>query len=150
MPDRETQIREIFAALKPLAIKYYELMGRPLGVTGEIAEHVAADKLDLKLAGARQAGFDATSKTNGERIQIKGRIFGGGNPGQRLPRVNLNGECDSVLLVLLDSKTLDPREMWKADFVEVKAKIQSKTNNKRSDLAIREFTKMATKVWPTL
>lgn len=32
------RVREILATVKPLAAEYYRLTGKPLGVTGEVAE----------------------------------------------------------------------------------------------------------------
>jgi hypothetical protein len=68
-------IKDILATLKPLAAEYYQLTGRPLGVTGEVAEYVAAEKLNLLLTPARTSGHDAIRKTPKDdvRIQIKGR-----------------------------------------------------------------------------
>jgi hypothetical protein len=67
--DNEARVREILKAVKPLAAEYYRLTGKPLGVTGEVAEYVAAETLGLALAPARTAGYDALRGT--ERIQIK-------------------------------------------------------------------------------
>lgn len=39
------RLREVLAAVKPLAAKYYQLTGKPLSVTGGIAEYVAAETL---------------------------------------------------------------------------------------------------------
>ena len=47
------RVREILATVKPLAAEYYRLTGKPLGVTGEVAEYVAAEILGLVLADAR-------------------------------------------------------------------------------------------------
>ena len=44
---------------KELAREYYGLTGKPLGVTGEVAEYEAARLLGLELTPARQAGYDA-------------------------------------------------------------------------------------------
>jgi hypothetical protein len=41
----EARVREILATVKPLAVEYYRLTGKPLGVTGEVAENIAADLL---------------------------------------------------------------------------------------------------------
>ncbi len=64
------------------------LDGNPLGLTGEVAEAIAADVLGLELAPPRTAGYDAIRRTTDgseERIQVKGRAFGpDANPGQRL------------------------------------------------------------------
>jgi hypothetical protein len=39
------RVREILATEKLLAVEYYQLTGKPLGVTREIAEYVAAETL---------------------------------------------------------------------------------------------------------
>jgi hypothetical protein len=57
--DIDAQARAILAQVKPLALAFYHLTGRPLGVTGEMAEYVVAEKLDLKLVPARTPGYDA-------------------------------------------------------------------------------------------
>ena len=44
------RLRELIGEVKVLAREYYLLTGRPLGVTGEIAEYEAARILGLKLA----------------------------------------------------------------------------------------------------
>ena len=118
MADDGTRIREILATVKPLAAEYYELTGKPLGVTGEVAEYVAADILGLTLVPARTVGYDALRGT--ERIQIKGRAYGAkAKPGQRMSRIKLEAPCDTVLLVLLDNATLEAREMWEAQYESV-------------------------------
>jgi hypothetical protein len=43
------RVREILKAVKPLAAEYYQLTKKPLGVTGEVAEYVAADLLACHL-----------------------------------------------------------------------------------------------------
>src|SRR6202035_2997551 len=116
------RVREILATVKPLAAEYYRLTGKPLGVTGEVAEYIAADTLGLVLADARTPGYDAIRETShgNERIQIKGRAYGeDAKPGQRISRIKTDAACDAVLLVLLDNRTLEPREIWEAPFAAV-------------------------------
>jgi len=69
----ETRVREIIAIVQPLAAEYYRISGKPLGVTGEVAEYVAAEILGLTLVPARTTGYDALRGS--ERIQIKGRAY---------------------------------------------------------------------------
>jgi hypothetical protein len=82
------RVREILAAAKPLAAEYYRLTGKPLGITGEIAEYVAAVTLGLELAPPRTKGFDAIRKTEtgDERIQTKGRAYGENNQSRSTSR----------------------------------------------------------------
>jgi hypothetical protein len=87
MTDSAERINELLAAGKPLAAECYRLTGKPLGVTGEVAEYVAAQEMDLVLAPPRMAGYDAI------------------RPG-RLGRIKPGADCDKVLLVILDNATL--------------------------------------------
>jgi hypothetical protein len=150
------RVREILAAVRPLAAEYYRVTGKPLGVTGEIAEFVAADLLGLELADARTAGYDAIrhGPEGPVYIQIKGRAQGDNpHPGQRLGRIKKDSRCDVVLLVLLDNATLEPREMWEAPFAEVVARLAvpgSKARNIHGALSVTHFQRLAgaRRVWP--
>src|SRR5216684_4611447 len=116
--ENETRVREILATVKPVAAEYYRLTGKPLGVTGEVAEYVAAEILGLTLVPARTVGYDALRGT--ERIQIKGRAYAkDAKRSQRMSRIKLDAPCDTVLLVLLDNVTLEAREMWEATYDSV-------------------------------
>jgi uncharacterized protein DUF6998 len=150
------RVRDILAAVRPLAAEYYRLTGKPLGVTGEIAEFVAAECLGLELADARTAGYDAIrhGPDGPVYIQIKGRAHGENpHPGQRIGRIKAGGRCDAVLLVLLDNATLQPREMWEAPFAEVLARLAvpgSKARNARGALSVTHFKRLTSArcVWP--
>lgn len=145
----ETRVREILAAVKPLAAEYYQLTRKPLGVTGEVAEYVAAEILGLTLAPARTTGYDALR--GAERIQIKGRAYGeDAKPGQRISRIKVDAPCDTVLLVLLDNATLELREMWEAPFAAVAARLPCPGSKARARgaLGVTEFKRIAHRVWP--
>ena len=73
----QDEILEILKEAKVLARRFYRLTGKPLGVTGEVAEYEAAARLGLLLHPARQAGYDATDTLEDgiARIQIKGRCM---------------------------------------------------------------------------
>ena len=78
----EPEVLKVLRQAKELARRYHELTGKPLGVTGEIAEYEAHQILGVELTEARNAGYDATE--GGRRLQIKGRcILPGSKPGQR-------------------------------------------------------------------
>ncbi len=150
---KAARIKEILAAVRPLASEYYRLTGKPLGVTGEVAEHVAAEILGLELADARTPGFDAIRRGpgGGERIQIKGRALDdGGKPGQRLSRIKCDAPCDVVMLVLLDNATLDPREIWEAPYARVveQLAVPGSKARQRGALSIRNYKKVAIQIWP--
>lgn len=154
MTDTAECIKQILATVKPLAAEYYQLTGKPLGVTGEIAEYVAAEKLNLVLTPARTSGHDAVRRTpEGElRIQIKGRAFGkASKPGQRLGRIKNGADCDTVLLVVLDNATLEPVGTWEAPYKAVCDRLAepgSKARNERGALSVGDFKRLAKPVWP--
>src|ERR1700687_1681225 len=153
MTDSADRIKQILATVKPLAAEYYQLTGKPLGVTGEVAEYVAAEKLNLMLTPARNSGHDAIRKTpKGDvRIQIKGRAFGKDpKPSQRLGRIKEGADCDTVLLVVLDNATLEPVGMWEARYDEIIARLKepgSKARNERGALSVGDFKRLAKTVW---
>src|SRR5262245_39461130 len=105
--NNDNRILTVLARAKELAREYYQLTGKPLGITGEVAEYEAARILGVELTPARQAGYDAIEQTAGaeRRLQIKGRCLPNGcKPGQRLGSLDTSKEWDAVLLVLLDEE----------------------------------------------
>ena len=134
-------VGELIDQIKPIAKEYRELTGRPLGITGEVAEYEAARLLNLKLSTVRQAGYDAT-REDGTRIQIKGRVlFELSKPGQRIGSIRLNHEWDSVVLVLLDSE-FSPLEIYEAPRSKVEEALTtpgSIARNVRGALSVNKF-----------
>jgi hypothetical protein len=125
-----------------------------LGVTGEVAEYVAAELLGLELAPPRTTGYDALRSTPSgpERIEIKGRAYKvGSKKSQRLSRIKQDAPCDTVMLVLLDNQKLEPCEIWEAPYSAVAARLAepgSKARNERGSLGVSEFKRLARKIWP--
>jgi len=154
MDAQQRRVEEILATVKPLAGEYYRITGKPLGVTGEVAEYVVAQKLGLTLAPAREAGYDAIrTAPNGqlERIQIKGRAFGEASKrSQRLGRIKSGAACDRIILVLLDNSTLEPIEMYEAAYDEVIEHLKrpgSRARNERGAMSVSAFKKLAEPIW---
>ena len=58
-------IMRILVSAKLLAQQYRALTGKPLGITGEVAEYEASRLLGNKLTPARQAGYN---RRNGAAI----------------------------------------------------------------------------------
>lgn len=149
----DARILELLAEAKRLAKEYYDLTGRPLGVTGEVAEYEAARLLDIELSPVRQAGYDAIrNRPNGtERLQIKGRcILPTSKPGQRVGSIRLDKEWDAVLLVLLN-ENFDATAIYEADRLAVEAALRapgSKARNERGALAVSKFKAIGREIWP--
>jgi hypothetical protein len=148
--DDEKKVLAILGEAKKLAQQYRALTGKPLGVTGEVAEYEAARLLDIELTPARQAGYDAVRKSDGKTFQIKGRcILPGCKPGQRIGGIDIKKEFDAVLLVLLD-ENLDTIEIHEADRAAVIAALTapgSRARNERGQLGVSKFKTLGTRVW---
>lgn len=146
------EIAEILNEAKSLAKKYRKLTGKPLGITGEVAEFSAAQILGLELAQARQSGYDAIRRKDGKetKIQIKGRcILANAKPGQRLGSIRLDKEWDVVLLVLMNEE-LEVLSMYEATRPEIKRALLvpgSKARNERGALAVSKFKAIGHEVW---
>ena len=99
----------LLASAKKIARRYRELTGRPLGITGEVAEYEACHLLGLELADVRSPGFDAIRPTAAgpHRLQIKARVLSSEKAGGRVGSIDTTKEWDAVLLVLLDTDTAD-------------------------------------------
>ena len=148
----QDEILEILKEAKVLARRFYRLTGKPLGITGEVAEYEAATRLGLLLHPARQAGYDATEALEDgvARIQIKGRCIL--NPRKitgRMGAIDLRQPFDTVLLVLLDSE-FNAFAMYEASRARVEVALTlpgSKARNERGALAIRQFMSIARLRW---
>lgn len=144
------EVEELLVAAIDLAAKYKKLTGKPLGITGEVAEFYASKLLGLKLMEARSAGYDAIG-SDGRKIQIKGRsLADSSKPGQRVGAIRLEHEWDSVILVLMDD-VFTVKEMWEAYRPEVTYALLapgSKSRNERGSLSISKFKQIGRKVWP--
>jgi hypothetical protein len=143
----------LLAEAKKLALEYRQLTGKPLGITGEVAEYEAARCLGVELTPARQAGYDATETRGGavRKLQIKGRcLFDHSKPGQRLGSIRLTHAWDAVLMVLLD-QNFDATEIWEAERSDLEAALMapgSRARNERGALDVRRFKRIGALRWP--
>jgi hypothetical protein len=145
------RIADLLKQARAIAIEYYRLTGKPLGITGEVGEYEAARLLGLELAVAREAGFDAVDQ-NGRHLQIKSRSIPRAKKltGQRLGSIDLDKPWDAVILVLMDEEFL-PVAIYEADRAAITEALQrpgSKARNERGALAISKFRSIGRQVWP--
>jgi len=154
MSEREVlkEVGRILGSARRLATRYYNLTGRPLGITGEVAEYEAVRLLRLERSPVRQAGYDAIRRRRGRvtKLQVKARcILDPSKPGQRIGQIRLDREWDKVLLVILD-RHLDPVEILEAGRAAVMRALLrpgSKARNKRGALALNQFKRIARRIW---
>ena len=145
-------ILDILAEVKRLAQEYRALTGKPLGITGEVAEYEAARILGVTLTPARQAGYDAIEDRNGKkvRLQIKGRcVLNDSKPGQRVGSIDIKKEFDAVLLVLLNG-SFEATAIYEATreaVVDALTKPGSKARNERGALGVSKFKSIGFMRW---
>lgn len=151
--EERERVLTILANATRLARDYYELTGRPLGITGEVAEQEAVRLLGLELAPARQAGYDAlrTRQDGGvDRLQIKGRwLPPNASRSQRLGRIDLKHEWDAVLMVLLGPR-YEVTEIYEAERSAIEEALSapgSRSRNERGALAVSRFKAIGHSIW---
>ena len=137
---------------KSLAQRYRALTGKPLGITGEVAELEAARILGLELCPARNAGHDAVEIRDGIPVflQIKGRCLPTRcKSGQRLGSISLEQAWDAVLMVLLD-ENFEAVAIFEAPRVEIVRALElpgSRARNERNSLGISQFKRISKLRW---
>ena len=144
--------KDILSEVRALAVEYYQLTRKPLGVTGEIGEFEAAEKMGLELATARTDGYDAIRHDGPYRlIQInihwKREELGS---SQRVSAIDISKEFDSVMLVLMRGD-YEVYEIWEAGRQAVIDRLTapgSKSRNQRGQMAVSQFKSIANMVWP--
>lgn len=148
----DERVLDILAEAKALAAEYYTITGKPLGVTGEIAEYEAARILGIELTPARQAGYDGVEKRDGvlRRVQIKGRVVQPNSKrSQRVGRIDIEKDWDSVLLVLMDD-FFDATVIYEAERAAVVAALVapgSRARNELGALAVSKFRSIGKERW---
>lgn len=146
------ELLTLLGEAKRLAQQFRILTGKPLGITGEVAEHEAARILGLDLLPPRQAGYDAIEYVDGtpRKLQIKGRcVLPDSKPGQRLGSIDINKDFDAVLLVILD-ENLDAMEIIEAErqaVINALLEPGSKARNERGALGISKFRSIGHVRW---
>lgn len=147
----QKSIKNIMQQIRKVAIEYYNLTGKPLGVTGEIAEYEAARILGLKLCVVRQAGYDAF-KANGKvkmRVQIKGRrLTEKSKSSQRLGKIRTDQKWDSVMYVELNARYEAVRIYEASRKSVVKAlNVPGSKARARGALGVQKFKSIGSLIW---
>ena len=151
MAGQERELVDILRDVKQLAQEYYRVTGRPLGVTGEVGEFEAAEKLGIKLTTVRQAGYDAVETVEGSprKLQIKSRCLQpGAKKSQRLGKINRDGEWNAILMVLLDAN-FEPTAIYEADRDHVLAALSASESKalKRGQLGVSKLKAIGRLRW---
>lgn len=144
------RVLAILAEAKRLAQEYRSLTGRPLGITGEVAEYEAVRLLDLEMAPVRQSGYDAVRRMGDtvQRLQIKGRLLPSSGSSGQLGIIRLDREWDAVLMVLLD-EDFDVVRIYEADraLITVALTKPGSKARERGSLAVSKFASIGQLLW---
>ena len=146
------KIENIITQVKQLSKQYRALTGKPLGITGEVAEFSAAKILGLTLCTARQPGYDAVKYENGKeiKVQIKGRCVLTKPYGMlKVGRLDFQQDWDIVLLVLLNDD-FEVISIFEAKKDKIKAALDapgSTARNVRGQLSISKFKSIGREIW---
>jgi hypothetical protein len=138
----EQELKSVVQLAKKAAIEYYKLTKKPLGITGEIGELIAASELDLELAKPRTIGYDAEKE--GIRYQIKTRANHKKTKSfynQRTSKINIEADWDKLVLVLLDDN-YELTELAVFDKEKITKELQkpgSRARSEKNTLSIREL-----------
>lgn len=142
------ELLALLGQAKQLAKRYREIAGRPLGITGEIAESEAVRLLGLELAPVRTAGYDVIRRLPDmveQHLQVKGRVTHTKNmAGQRMGAIDAEKEWDAVLLVLMDLN-FNTFAIYEAPRAPV---VDAISRTKRGALSIPLFRRIGRQVWP--
>ena len=145
--SRQDALLRVLGEVKRLAQEHRHLTGKPLGITGEVAEYDAARLLGVELAAARQPGYDAVERKDGRlrKLQIKGRcLLDGSRRGQKLGSIRTQHEWDAVLMVLLD-QNFNAMAIYEAERPHIVAALSapgSRSRTERGALAVEKFKRM--------
>ena len=134
-------IEDILAEVKPLAVEYYRLTGKPLGVTGEIGEFEVARLLGLRLEAARSPGYDARDQ-EGRSYQIKTRSLDAASLRKTQNTGKLNDKKWDAALLCIMTRELEVQEIWEANRSDVERELNrpgSKGRNERRQLSLSKF-----------
>lgn len=141
-------LRVVIESAKKVAAQYRGLTGKPLGITGEVGEFVAADLLGLELTEARNPGYDAIAP-DGHRIQVKARcVLPSSKPGQRMGAIKTNYDWDTVMLVLMDID-FEPFVIYEAQRADIERELNKPGSKSRARgaLGVNKFKSIATVAW---
>ena len=144
------QLDKLMEETRQLASKYRDATGQPLPVSHDLACYDAMRYLNLRVPEKSEASVDAVGAEvlGGQKFQIKGRVQFPNLKGkqQRIGQLNLDGNWDICLLVLLND-SYQAEEILAADKETIHEAIGDKKINKRGAMTVSQFRAIAESIW---
>jgi len=149
------QLDILMEETRQLASKYRDATGQPLPVSHDLACYDAIRYLKLGTPEKVEASVDAISTSDSadvipkdQKIQIKGRVqfISAKGKQQRIGQLNLDGNWDYCLLVLLN-ENYDSDVILAASKATILEAIGDKKINKRGAMTVSQFRAIADTVW---
>ena len=144
------QLDKLMEETRQLASKYRDATGQPLPVSHDLACYDAMRYLNLRTPEKTEASVDAVGADvlGGQKFQIKGRVQFPNLKGkqQRIGQLNLDGNWDICLLVLLND-SYQAEEILAADKETICEAIGDKKINKRGAMTVSQFRAIAESIW---
>lgn len=129
------ELNPLIQKIIEVAKEYRRVYQRPLGVMGEVGEHIVANQFQLELADFQNPSFDAISKNSGRKIQIKSRIFSRPST-DTVGKVKEGGFDD--LLVASFNQDFTLMDAWLVDSKNLEANLTTRRNGQvRRDPPLR-------------
>ena len=146
------KIDKLMDETRRLAAEFRRATGQTLPVSAEIAKFDAMRLLGLRALPQPLAGVDALGGEDhpDRRFQIKGRvIFNESKSVHRIGQLNVDGEWDVLVLVLMDEnyQPLEIYEMDRATVVEALDGSDEKKRSKRGAMSIAKFKALGRRAW---
>jgi dUTP pyrophosphatase len=148
----EDGMERMMEAVRAVGAAYHQRTGRPLGVSGELGEYLAARHLGLTLLAERQPGVDATRDTAGgqvEHVLIRTRALSmAALEGRRIGALPESEVATHLVLVLLDEETLRLEAIWQAPYETVFSQQSTRGNSRGVHLTRFLSLPGAERLWP--
>lgn len=148
----EEGLDRMMEAVRALGAAYRQRTGRPLGVSGELGEHLAVRHLGLTLLEERQPGVDATRGAPGgevDHVLIRTRAVPmAALEGRRLGALPESETATHLILVLLDEESLRLEAIWQAPYETVYGQQLTRGNSRGVHLTRFLALPGAERLWP--
>lgn len=140
-------VEKLMGETRRLAAQYYQLTGKVLPVSGELANYDVARLLGFEVPKEKTAGVDliGTGRWQGVKFIVKSRVIFGTNQSRLwVGQLNVEGAWDIAVLVLMN----DQYEPIQIHLLQKKIAEEIKSSSsRRGGLSVAKFKALGELVW---